>query len=446
MNGRILDVRLDGFSEPIGKLSGEPSSNTTFKYEPTYLKIQNAIPLSLSLPLTDEPYDDVLTRNFFNNLLQERDAPLDRIMEREGIVRDDIIGLLYHLGQDCAGAISVLPEGAPPTKVPGDLTTDYLALSQQELNDIIAALYNREPLPGELQDPSPLAGVQSKISLTLLPSQEFALPKPGTGAPTTHILKIPDRNHPKDAQLEVITLGLASICGMNVVKADLLKSNELEAICVPRYDRQFDQDGRIVRLHQEDFAQALGLAASLKYERNGKTGRKFDVLAIRQVLDKTIDPALSKSSFIQATIFDLIVGNVDAHAKNHALLYLTGGRAQLSPRYDILPTRLDPQFTDELSYNIGEAKTLNGLTLADLDSFLNQLGIGTTRGRQRILQTTLTSQSQRLAENLESLRQHKLFADLIASNIRRLCDIVGVDVPPQALNRDAFVVGGGGWS
>jgi serine/threonine-protein kinase HipA len=279
-----------------------------------------------------------------------------------------------------------------------------------------------------------------------LPSQEFALPKPGTGAPTTHILKIPDRNHPKDAQLEVITLGLASISGMNVVKADLLKSNELEAICVPRYDRQFDQDGRIVRLHQEDFAQALGLAASLKYERNGKTGRKFDVLAIRQVLDKTIDPALSKSSFIQATIFDLIVGNVDAHAKNHALLYQAGGRAQLSPRYDLLPTRLDPQFTDELPYKIGEAKTLNGLTLADLDSFLNQLGIGTARGRQRILQTTLTSQSQRLAENLESLRQHKLFADLIASNIRRLCDIVGVDVPPQALNRDAFVVGGGGWS
>lgn len=445
MSGRTLDVRLDGFSEPIGKLSGEANSNTIFQYNPAYLKSQSAVPLSLSLPLTDEPYGDVLTRNFFNNLLQERDAPLDHIMEREGIIRDDIVGLLYHLGQDCAGALSVLPEGAPPTKVPGNLSTDYQALSKQELNDIILALHNRERLPGDLQDPSPLAGVQSKISLTLLPTQEFALPILGTGAPTTHILKIPDRSHLKDAQLEFITLELAKICGMDVVEADLLQSNNLEALCVPRYDRRLDQDGRIVRLHQEDFAQALGLPASLKYERNGKTGRKFDVPAIRQVLDKTIDPANSKLAFIQATIFDLLVGNVDAHAKNHALLYETGGRPNLSPRYDLLPTRLDPQYTEEFPNSIGEAKTFGDLTLADLDSFLSQLGIATARGRQRILQSTLTDQAQRLAERVDALKNQKLFADLIASNIRHLCGIVGITVPAQAQHRDAFIVRGSGW-
>lgn len=445
MSARTLDVRLDGYSDPIGKLSGEPNSNATFQYDSSYLNNQNAVPLSMSLPLTDGPYGDVLTRNFFNNLLQERDAPLDRIMEREGITREDIIGLLYHLGQDCAGAISVLPEGAPATKVPGDLITDYQALSKEELNDIIVALYNREPLPNELQDPSPLAGVQSKISLTLLPNQQFALPKQGTGAPTTHILKVPDRNHRSDAQLEVTTLRLARVCGMNVVDAGLEMSNDLEAICVPRFDRRFDQDGRIVRLHQEDFAQALGLPASLKYERNGKVGHRFDVTAIRQVLDKTIDPASSKLALIRATIFDLLVGNVDAHAKNHALLYETSGRPQLSPRYDLLPTRLDPQLTDQLSYKIGNATTLDEIKTTDLDVFLSQLGIGTARGRQRIAQSTIENQTSRLAALLDDLRGQKLFADLIASNIRKLCDIVGVEVPPQAQTRDAFISRGGGW-
>src|SRR5690606_14069844 len=134
-----------------------------------------------------------------------------------------------------------------------------------------------------------------------------------------------------------------------------------------RFDRALDTDGRVVRIHQEDFAQALGLPSALKYERRGAPGRRFDVDAIRRVLDATDDPAAERELFIRATLFDLLLGNVDGHAKNFALLHGRGGSIRTAPRYDILPTRLDDTLTDELAYSIGEATTLDEIRREDFD-------------------------------------------------------------------------------
>ncbi|MDP1700477.1 MAG: HipA N-terminal domain-containing protein, partial [Aestuariivirga sp.] len=132
MNDLALDVRLDGFSSPIGSLKRDYKGRLSFVYRQDYLKHAAAIPLSLSLPLTDEPVSDNIVRAYFDNLLQERDAPLRSIMAKHDISRDDVAGLLLHLGKDCAGAVSILPEGAPPTKVPGVITTDYDPLNDSE--------------------------------------------------------------------------------------------------------------------------------------------------------------------------------------------------------------------------------------------------------------------------------------------------------------------------
>ena len=101
-------------------------------------------------------------------------------MAREGLTRDDIAGLLLHLGKDCPGALSVLAVGAPAVKVPGDFATDYTALSDERLTAIAAALQERRRLPAGTMDPSPLAGVQSKLALTRLPDGRLAEPIAGT--------------------------------------------------------------------------------------------------------------------------------------------------------------------------------------------------------------------------------------------------------------------------
>ena len=189
MGPLALDVRLDGHDEPVGVLIRDDRGALAFAYREDYVSASDATPLSLSLPLGPEPYDDAIARPFFDNLLQERDSALTDIMAREGLSRDDIAGLLFHVGKDCAGALSVLPMGAPPAKVPGDYDRDYTALSPERLEAIVDALHERRRLPEGTEDPSPLAGMQSKIALTVLPDGRFAVPNPGTGAPTTQMLE-----------------------------------------------------------------------------------------------------------------------------------------------------------------------------------------------------------------------------------------------------------------
>lgn len=447
MSDLSLDVRLNGFSSPIASLMRDGRGRLSFGYRPDYLAYAAAIPLSLSLPLSDEPVSDNIVRAYFDNLLQERDAPLRSIMAKHDIPRDDVAGLLFHLGKDCAGAVSILPEGAPPTKVPGVITTDYDALDDAEVAGIVKALHERKPLPDDRQDPSPLAGVQSKISLMLLPDNRLAIPKPGTGAPTTHILKVPDSSHPREARLEETAMNLARLAGLEAANVNCLSIAGLEVLLVTRFDRTFDEEGRIIRIHQEDFAQALGLSAELKYERRGEVSKRFDAKAIRSILDRTSNPDLARNSFIASTFFNLLVGNSDAHAKNHAVIYNNGRIPQLAPRYDIVPTRLDPQVTEDFPFRIGTADNISSLQQSDLNSFLSTLGV-VGRGAQQRLSTNvflpMTDVLINLLSNLQQDRQ-KSFADLIAANIKCLLPILNEKVPEAVLQRDAFITTGGGW-
>jgi serine/threonine-protein kinase HipA len=447
MSELSLDVRLDGYAARIGTLARATSGNVAFRYSAEHLSAVNALPLSLSFPLTDEPFGDVATRAFFDNLLQERDQPLKEVRERHNIERDDLVGLLFHMGADCAGAISILPEGAPPTKVPGNLETDYDILTAQNLEDIVLALHNRSPLPNEMRDPSPLAGVQSKISLLLLETEQFALPKRGTGAPTTHVMKVPDRNHKADSQRENLSLQLSDQCRMATVPSAQLEIAGIPVLITTRFDRGRNAFGQIVRLHQEDFAQALSLPPSLKYERRGIEGRSFNARAIGGLLNETANPDIGRNTILKLTLFDMLVGNVDGHAKNHALLYGQGTRPDLSPRYDILPTRLDDSFTEELSYSIGTATVLDEVDQTQFSKFLSDIGITRPAAQKRLVTFALDQIVTVLAAQLDALSSmnQKSLADLIAANMRELLPKLGYPVPKEAEARDAYVVKGGGW-
>lgn len=165
------------------------------------------------------------------------------------------------------------------------------------------------------------------------------------------------------------------------------------------------------------------------------------------MLDRTADPALERRRFIDATLFDLLIGNVDGHAKNHAVLHLGPGRTIVAPRYDLLPTRLDPLLTDELSYTVGRAERLSEVDAAAFDVFLAQLGIARSAAQRRLRMDRANVMAVVLARFLAALDDGptKRFADLIAASMRQLLPVLGVDVPEAARHRDAFVERGGGW-
>ncbi len=373
MSIEALTVWMDGVAPPVGVLSRGVHNETSFIYAPGYLEAPDAVPLSLALPLRSEPYGDARTRAFFANLLPEN-RQLERVLEREGLERDDVVGLLHHLGADCAGSVSCLPLDAPPIKTPGELADDYEPLADRELANIVHSLQAERRLPAEVRDPSPVAGVQSKIALTRLPDGRFALPREGSRVPTTHILKVPARRDARDAKLEEAAAVLAAAVGLDVSIPTALTIDGVDALLIERFDR-IVADGTVRRIHQEDFAQALGLPSNLKYERNGRPGRRFDAEAATEVLDATRDPEAARLAFLTATLFNLCIGNTDNHAKNHALLYDLPGPPRLAPLYDLLPIRLNADFTHELAFRIGGATHFDKMTGDDLRAFFGVMGV-----------------------------------------------------------------------
>ena len=446
MSKLSLDVRLDGFDEPIGALRRAARGALSFAYTSTHLALPNAAPLSLSMPLREKPFPDLVTRSFFENLLQERDGGLDQVLAREGLARDDVAGILYHLGKDCPGALSVLPEGAPPAKVPGDYKRDYRPYSNRELEAIAEALFDRSALPENASDPSPLAGVRSKLALTLLPDGRLAEPIPGSGAPTTHILKSPSKRMRNEMRFEAAALDLSRALGFETAQAQLVTIAGHDLLLITRFDRGADDKGRVIRLHQEDFAQALALSPALKYERYGTEERRFDVHAIARVLRRTSNPAAARQVFVRSLLFDLMIGNVDGHAKNYALLHGEGG-AVLTPRYDIAPTMLDTAVTDEFAFRIGQAESHRDLSAADLDAFAAVLGMRSPKARIRFLNTQTHALAVGLCGAFPELDRQRMkrFSDLIANNVIGLCGALDIASPKIASTRDAFVPRGGGW-
>ncbi|NMA97740.1 MAG: type II toxin-antitoxin system HipA family toxin [Phyllobacteriaceae bacterium] len=430
-----LDVRLDGFEEVIGHLSSDDRGATRFAYAESYLDRPDALPLSLSFPLDRNGFDDFATRAYFDNLLQERDSARADIIAKYRLSNDDIVGILLHLGKDCAGAVSVLPPGAPATKVPGRLDQDYRPYSDREIEAIVEALYKREPLPEEVIDPSPLAGVQSKIAITVLPDGTFA--EPLNGAPTTHILKVPQERHEHDARREHIAMGLSS-GRFDTAITKLLEIDGVPVLLVERFDRRVE-NALVTRVHQEDFCQALGLPTRHKYQRPERGADGYNVAAVRSILNRTNNPAEERLRFLHITLFDILLGNVDGHAKNFALFHLPGGKIRTTPRYDVMPTMLDRRTTDEFSYYLGQATSLAELDAQALDRFMVDLGFTSASGRKRIIGAALDNIIGSLNGKIIELRSDKNFGDLVGTNIRTLCMNLGREVPEPAQSCDAFV-------
>lgn len=365
-----LDVHIESVASPVGKLTRQADGSSRFRY------LQDGLPhpVSLGLPIREEPFGDAATRGFFANLLFEN-AMLDQVIRRHRIERGDFVGLLYHLGADCPGALSCTPEGAAAPKSPGLLSQDYDPLTAADLTRIMTALRDHRRLPATQADPSPLAGVQGKIALTQMLNGGFALPKPDRGVPTTHILKVPRPGHMHEVHQEHRALqAMAAFQDHPVAKTTPIGDGDLQGLLIDRFDRVVEGD-RIRRLHQEDFCQALGLSAELKYERRAaEPGMRFDAKAMGGIIARTARPGVNRLALFQITLANLLLGNTDNHAKNHALLY-RGPVPDLAPVYDVIPTIIDPEVTHELAFRIGRARMTDELQRTDLVQFARDLGM-----------------------------------------------------------------------
>lgn len=287
--------------------------------------------LSYSLPLTRRRIESPAVEIYLTNLLPE--GSVRSQLEREhGVRPGDALGLLTHIGAECAGAVQVTAEESLGA---GEL----VPLSEDEVARIVLEMPTITPPEGQSVTAS-LGGVQSKVLLTRTP-QGWAWP--AAGAMSTHILKPeptdPSVPIPEIIELEEWALRLARAAGLPAAEATIETFGDRRALVIERYDRV---EGR--RLHQEDFAQALSIRPGDKYEPVGSEGRLRAIA--RGVGGEAASPSRFRADLLRLVTFNVLIGNGDGHAKNYSLL-LSDGVFSLAPAYDVAPVfHANPRFGD----------------------------------------------------------------------------------------------------
>jgi len=85
----------------------EDENGYTFSYDSVYLTNENAEPISLTFPLTSEPYQSNVLFPFFDGLIPEGWL-LDIATHHWKIDPNDRMGLLLACCKDCIGAIGIV--------------------------------------------------------------------------------------------------------------------------------------------------------------------------------------------------------------------------------------------------------------------------------------------------------------------------------------------------
>ena len=297
--------------------------SSVLTYEPAWQDDRGSFPISLSMPLKTSEHPPKLVAPWLMNVLPEGE-PLRAMTRVLGIASDDLLGLVGKIGGDVAGAISIgsqRPAESPRyTPIPGP----------NQLERIINELPARPFLAGEEGISMSLAGAQDKLPLGLVNGQ---LAIPTAGASSTHILKPDNPRLPGSVQNEALCMVLARLCGLRTAEVITGSAGERSYLLVARYDRAAVA-GRTVRIHQEDFCQALGRPPSAKYQHN-QSGVQGPSLAEMFALVREHMTARDITRLLDAIIFNVAIGNVDSHAKNYAIV-LQPDRAELAPLYDLM--------------------------------------------------------------------------------------------------------------
>lgn len=367
-----LSIWWDG--KLVGTLRLDEHGDMSFAYEPSWIADAAALPLSASLPKQAETFNRRACRPFFAGLLPE-EGQREAVARALGLSKGNDFALLNALGGDVAGALTLWPEGDPPPEPAEHGAAE--PLGDNALIALLDELPKRPLLAGQEGLRLSLAGVQSKIPVVLI-NGAIALPAPGQ--PTTHILKPPIERFRGTTENEAFAMALAAEVGLPVAHAEARVVSDRRFLLIDRYDRAQNAAGRVVRLHQEDFCQALGIPPEQKYAAEGGPTFKTGFELLRRVAAR---PAVEVLKLLDAAIFNLIVGNADAHGKNFSLLYGPDG-ATLAPLYDLLSTVAYSELSPKLAMKIAKCATLEEIDDDTWPKFAADAGLGAPFVRKRV--------------------------------------------------------------
>jgi len=314
-----LNVLLYG--EPIATITHVGNDRTLFAFNEAYINDETRPVLSLGFKdalgglITQFKPTQIRLTPFFSNLLPE-ETMRNYLAQRAGVNPAREFFLLRALGQDLAGAITVVPadgEALPPN-----------------LNEtVIDNLEQQTPMRFSL------AGVQLKFSAVQQASGGLTIPATGTGG--SWIVKLPSSRFEAVPENEYSMMTLARMLGIDVPDIKLLPIEQIanipagigqfgsSAFAIRRFDRSQGQ-----AIHIEDFAQIFGVYPQDKY----KTASMRNVAQVLSIEGNEQDIA----EFIRRLVFNTLIGNADMHLKNWSVIYKDKPTASIAPAYDFVST------------------------------------------------------------------------------------------------------------
>lgn len=334
-----LSVYQNG--EIVGYLSKQASGAVQFEYADEWLSNERAYPVSLSLPLREDAFKGAAVVAVFENLLPDSESLRSRVAEKVGADGIDAYSLLAQIGRDCVGALQFFPEDA-------DINfSDIHSVQGEEISDeeIESLLNNLAHVPLGLDRDHDfrisVAGAQEKTALLFHKGKWL---RPLGVTPTTHILKTQIGKLPNGIDLsnsvenEFYGLAVMDAFALPVNKAEIKTFGQTKSLVIERFDRAWTEDGRLLRIPQEDCCQALSIPPSRKYQNENRpaTEKQPSMVEILNLLKGSDHPAEDQKAFIKAQILFWLIGATDGHGKNFSIFLGVGGRFMLTPFYDVL--------------------------------------------------------------------------------------------------------------
>ncbi len=323
-----MQVLLNG--RLVGHLRLASSGAISFAYDLGWLAWEHAMPISLSLPLREAAHHGGPVIAYLENLLPDNQAIRERVAARVRAGGTDAWHMLEKIGRDCVGALQFVSGEVPKI---GGLEGEPVMDAQ-----IAALLRNLASAPLGLDEDDDfrisIAGAQEKTALLRYNGEWI---RPSGLTPTTHILKtqlgvLPNGINLSDSvENEFFCMTFCRAMGADVAEAEIVDFEDVRSLVVTRFDRRWTADGRLIRLPQEDFCQALSVPPSQKYQMDGGPGITEGI----GLLAGSDDALADQRAFFRTQVLFWLLGATDGHAKNFSIALRPGG-FRMTPLYDVL--------------------------------------------------------------------------------------------------------------
>ncbi len=389
-----LDILLYG--KPIGTLTRVAGDKTLFAFTEAYIADNDRPTLGLRFKdqhgqlITDFKTVQSQVMPFFSNLLPE--GPLrDYLAERAGVNAKREFFLLWVLGRDLPGAVTIRPAD-------GEAWPDDAKKQGSDAADARQANALRFSL----------AGVQLKFSAAK--DAKGGLTIPATGAGGAYIIKLPSQTYAGVPENEFSMMSLARSVGIQVPAIDLVDVDAIanlpdgiqklgpKAFVIERFDRL--PNGELI--HIEDFAQVFDVYPDDKY-------KKANMRSIARVLAAESDDE-DIAELVRRMTFNTLIGNGDMHLKNWSLIYPDRRNAALAPAYDFVST-IPYIPNDSAALNVSRSKSFADYSADELSHFAAKAALP-----EKLVLDTARETAVRFREQWEAEKGHlPMSRDVVAA-------------------------------